>query len=190
MSLKIDLKKILKKEFTESPPKMDIDRMRDEFLTWLAQLKLPADADVSSWLECVKVFRPEPGEGSLESGRRIRIALRLYTRENQYLLSISESLNPENRGVYTMAVHVNWQDREKHMQELVEKSYTGKFNDSLRAKHTLWAQTFRMEEIQDAFNSCAIAMLGNELVGRKDSRIDTTPLGRRPSPKVTFPEPE
>ncbi|MBN1212828.1 MAG: hypothetical protein JXA92_09655, partial [candidate division Zixibacteria bacterium] len=188
MSLKLDLQKLLQKEIQQSQPLIDTDEVKEEFLAWLAEVKFPAYPDAKSWEECLQVFPPDPEEKQLDSGRRIRLALRLYTRENQYLVMLSENLAPESRGVYSLSVHVNWRDKEKHLQRLVEETYTGHFEDSLRSKHTLWAQTVRVEDIQDALGNCATAILGNELVGRKESKIDKTTINKPQQTKLHFPE--
>jgi len=188
MTLKLDLQKLLKNEIQQSLPLMDIDEVKTEFLAWLAEVRFPACPDAASWEECLQVFPPEPEEKQLESGRRIRLALRFYTRENQYLIALSENLAPESRGVYSLSIHVNWQEKEKQLQKLVEETYTGHFEDSLRAKHTLWAQTVRVEDIQEALSSCATAILGNELVGRKENKIDKTTVNKPQQTKLNFPE--
>ena len=188
MSLKMDLHKLLKKEVQQSQPLMDTDEVKEVFLDWLAEIKFPAYPNAASWEECLKVFPPEPEEKELESGRRIRLALCLFTRENQYLLTLSENLDPTSRGIYSLSVHVNWQEKEKQLQKLVEETYTGHFEDTLRAKHTLWAQTVRVEDIREALNNCAVAILGNELVGRRENKIDKSKISKPQPSEINFPE--
>jgi hypothetical protein len=188
MSLKLDLQKLLQKEIRQSQPLINIDEVKEEFLAWLSEVRFPAHPNAASWEECLQVFPPELEEKELLSGRRIRLALRLYTRENQYLIALSENLASESRGVYSLSVHVNWREKEKLLQKQVEETYTGHFDDSLRAKHTLWAQTVRIKDIQDALGSCATAILGNELVGREESKIEKTPVNKPHQTRINFPE--
>jgi hypothetical protein len=188
MSLKIDLQKILQREINQPPPSMDLDEIKGEFLEWLVGLRFPPSPDAVSWAESLQVFPPTREEKELETGRRIRMALRLYTHENQYLIALSENLAPESRGVYALSVHVNWREKEKQLQKQVEETYTGHFNDSLRPKHTLWAQTVRHEDIHEALCHCAVAILGNELVGRRENKNEKTVLEKPLPAKIDFPE--
>ncbi len=62
-------------------------------------------------------------------------------------------------------MHVNWKSNEWRLQKALEEVYTGQFDDALKAKHTIWAQTFRQWQLHEALNGCALAILGQELAG-------------------------
>ena len=53
----------------------------------------------------------------------------------------------------------------------------GRFDGFLKAKHNRWTQTFRVDELHNALDSCAMAILGHELVPKpqshdaKDARV-------------------
>ena len=119
---------------------------------------------------------------------RVRLAVRLNTKAHRYLIAILESLDPNSRGVDFISVYVNWKEDEYRFQQVVESSYAGHFDGTLKAKHTLWAQTFRRRELLDALNSCAVAILGHELIApRTDETLDT--VKHRPGEIPSFPEP-
>ena len=168
---------------------MDLEAVKKELLKWLAELKLPSGSSAESWKNLVQEFPPQTAEKDLTSGLRVRLALPLCTKENRYLISIMECLEPDSQGVYIISAHVNWKADELMMQKLVDEGYHGRFNDLLKAKHTLWAQTFRPKGLPEALNSCAIAILTNELVARPESRlrVETIPHSQPPSPR--FPKP-
>ena len=131
----------------------------------MEQIPLPAYPQEDTWQDCIDVLAADPSDEKLDSGIRIRLTLPLYTHENRYLLAIMESLVPSSREVYFVSLHVNWKADEWRMQKSLEEVYTGRFDDALRAGHTLWAQTFRAGALAQALNCCAIAILAHELVG-------------------------
>jgi hypothetical protein len=182
MPVKEDTQKIITKELArelgKKEPLMDIDAIRDEVLGWLEQMRCPDKNE--NWADCLVITPPLPEERELESGLRIRIRFRLFTEKNQYLVSIMESLDPVSRGNYILATHVNWQEKERQLQKQVENAYKGKFEDILKARHTIWIQTFRKGELFDGLNSCAVAILENELVEKSRSRSDAAVLKVHP----------
>ena len=177
----------VKKDLERQQPLMDVAEMEKDFLSWLAELKFPVSPDASSWEDCLRTFPSTEEEQSLESGRRIRLALQLHTIENQYVISIIENLEPSSRGTHTICVHVNWRLDEWQKQKTVESGYTGKFDDLPKARHTIWAQTFRPGGLISALNTCAIAILGNELKGHSQTRTIGERLRHPQATSVTFP---
>ena len=171
-----ELKTTILDKLQKSEPLMDVETVRQTFLDWLAQIKLPAFPNADSWDDCLMVYPPSPEEQFLEEGIKIRLSLRLYTSQNQYLISIMECLEPSSRGIYIICTHVNWQKSEWQIQKAVEEKYAGELIDVLKAKHTVWAQTFRYQEFHQALNSCAVAMLGNEFRGEP---CNNEPAGTR-----------
>jgi hypothetical protein len=168
---------------------MDLEAVKTEMLAWLAELKLPVGSTVDSWDSLIREFPAQPDEDNSRAGLRVRLALRLYTGQNQYLISIMENLNPDSRDIYVVSAHVNWKSDERRMQKLVDEGYLGQFNNLLRAKHTLWAQTFRMKELADALNSCATAILANELTPEPAPNLKQKPVARRQPLSPRFPKP-
>ncbi|MCX6835236.1 MAG: hypothetical protein NTW07_08920, partial [candidate division Zixibacteria bacterium] len=99
-------------------------------------------------------------------------------------------LEPDSRGNYLISVYVNWKAPERQMQKLVEEGYRGHFDDVLRGRHTLWAQTFRSGDLGEALDCCAKAILSNELVSRPDAARDFEKI-KIPLPTAArFPKPE
>jgi hypothetical protein len=180
-------KKAVKKDLLKKEPLMDLPAVKQTLLGWLAQWKRP-DRDDNDWTDLVQEFPATAEELEAERGTRMRLAVRLTTKENRYLIAILESLNPESRGVYFVSVHVNWKKAEYRHQEALEKSYAGQFDDMLKAKHNLWVQTFRTEELSDALNSCAVAILGHELMPPPTGEPSGQPLKRDVIPTPQFPE--
>jgi len=176
MPVSEETKKIIAKEshleLTRDKPLMDIDAVKEEVLGWLEQIRYPGKSENETWENCMAITPPLPEERKLESGLRIRIRFRLFTEKNQYLISILESLDPASRGNYILATHVNWQEKERQLQKLVEQAYKGQFDDILKARHTIWIQTFRIGELFDGLNSCAVAILENELVDKSRCQSD------------------
>lgn len=171
-------------------PLMNIEGVRGDLLDWLAEFRLPSGSQAQSWADLVQVFPAEPEDKEATSGVRIRLALRMATKENQYLIAIMECLARDSRGVYLLSVHVNWKPREQQIQKLVEEHYRGHFDDVLRARHTLWAQTFRDGELSEALTSSVKAILSNELVAQKLPEIDCEKL-KHPQPTIArFPKAE
>lgn len=137
--------------------------LREELYAWLAELKFPGHSNGSEWQDVVIEREPTEAELKAISGVKVRFGIRLYTRENQYLISIFESLGPDNVGNFILTVHVNWQALELRKRQEIEQSYGSEFDPTLRPKHTIWAQTFREGGMAEALNSGAVAILGHEL---------------------------
>jgi len=190
MPTKEELQQAIKDQYQRDLPLLDVERMRLSFLSWLAELKLPSSPEPTTWSEHIKTFPASDDDKKQNAGTRLRVALRLYTKENQYLIAVTESLVPANRGVYSLSLHVNWKDHERLQQKILEETYTGKFDDTLRARHTLWAQTVRWGDIADALNACAIMILGNELVAAPPISLKTETLDRPATMVATFPRPK
>lgn len=163
----------------KSLPLMDVEKVRQAVVEWLRQVKYPAGAEGSSWEDELRVFPPEDGEQASTSGVKIRLALTLHTSRHSYLITIMECLALDSREVYILSAHTNWKETEKRLQRALEEGYVGRFEDVLRARHTIWAQTFREQELADALNACALALLGNELAAH---RPDSEPLSASTDP--------
>ena len=181
------IKDAIKREFKQSRPLMDTEDTKQTLLDWLTQIKFPAYPKASSWEECIQIFPSKPEDQKRESGLDIRLALRLYTKENTYLICIMECLNPESRGIYILTTHINWKADEWQVQKDIEERYLGEFNDMPRSRHIIWAQTFRPKELQEALNASAIAILGHELVGEHISDSKEEPVKTPFSQSVNFP---
>jgi hypothetical protein len=163
-----------------------IGDIREEFLTWMAQLRFPATGEGDSWEARVRTFPPADTDERESSRLHMRLALRLCTPSNRYLISVMECLAPDGRGVHVLTVHANWRDDERLMQKRLDEGYVGRFDDMLKTKHTIWAQTVRTGELHEALNSCAVAILGNELVA--EPAAPNTVLVKNPYPKTAdFP---
>ena len=160
----------VREQLQQQQPLMNVTEIKKDFLLWLADLRFPGYPNASSWEDCLRTFPPTAEEGSLVEGRKIRLALQLYTSENQYVISIIENFEPSSRGTYSICVHVNWKIDEWRKQKALESGYTGKFDDLPKARHVIWAQTFRLGGLLAALNACAIAILGNELTGSPRAR--------------------
>jgi hypothetical protein len=168
-------------------PLMNVEKMREELLSWLAVMKLPVGVEAESWEDLIQVFPAEEGEQEMDTGVRARLALRLSTRENRYLISILESLEPDSRGTYLIGAHVNWKSDELKKQQRVDREYRGTYDDLLRSRHVLWAQTFREGELEEALNSCALAIMNNELVAEPTPALETKPIPRQQASPPEFP---
>jgi len=179
----------IKVELLKARPLMDVDRVREEIFEWLAEIKGPVFRDVTTWEKNIKVLPLDDEDKSEVAGRRIRFALHFYTKENQYLITIIENLALSSRDVYIISVIVNWSNKERQNQQMIDQAYTGNFEDTLRARHTLWAQTFQIEELHDALSNCAVAILGNELVEKCESKNNGVPLTDIYPQNVSFPKP-
>jgi hypothetical protein len=179
-----------KKDEKSTLPLMNVAAAREELLKWLSDLKLPSDSSAKSWDELIQVFPALPSEQQETSGVKMRLALRLFTAENTYLISIMECLERDSRGVYLISVHVNWRVQERQVQKMVEESYRGQFDDTLRAKHALWAQTYRTREFPDALSACFKAILSHELKAGHEPNESATPLNPVQPAVVSFPKAE
>ena len=178
------------KEGTETRPLMDVAAARDELVCWLAEMKLPPGCQAATWESLIKTFPSKPEEISEMSGVRIRLALPLATKENKYLIAILECLETDSRGNFLISVYVNWKAPERQMQKLVEEGYRGHFDDVLRGRHTLWAQTFRTGELAGALDCCAKAILSNELVSSQGATLDCEKINILSQTAARFPKSE
>ncbi len=186
-----EMKKQLQAQIdAQLPPLMDVEAMRLEMLDWLAQFKAPESAGISSWEDAIRVSPTAEGDERLTSGVTIRLALPLYTRQNRYMVSVLESFARGSREVYIVTAHVNWKTDEWWRQKNVEQSYKGSFDDVLKARHTVWAQTFRAGELREALTACAIAILSHELVGVPPEKTGGEPVKHAFPMKLDVPEKE
>nr|MBN2276622.1 hypothetical protein [candidate division Zixibacteria bacterium] len=186
MPLDKKVQEALAKKLRQEMKLMDVEEVKKDLVEWLEQIPFPNYPGAASWADCIKTFPAKPEEQQMESGMRLRVNFRLYTDDNEYLVSFLESLNPNSRGKYILTVHVNWQKQEKQIQEQLETIYFGKFDDGLKAKHTIWAQTIEKEQIRAALDSCAIAILGNELQGEPSYETAGIPI-KIPQVAAKFP---
>lgn len=178
------------KEGLETKPLMDVEAAKVDLARWLAEMKLPPGCQATTWEGLIQAFPSKPEEKDETVGVRIRLALPLATKDNKYLIAVLECLEPDSRGNYLISVYVNWKAPERQMQKLVEEGYRGHFDDVLRGRHTLWAQTFRSGDLADALDCCAKAILSNELVSRPEATLDFERI-KIPSPTAArFPKPE
>ena len=184
------LKGLLASKVPEIQPLMPIESVRREFLDWLSQVKFPLQPDAAGWEDCLRVFRPEPDDHRLITGRRIRFALCLYTAANRYLISILENLAPSARGVYTIAVHVSWKKEEWQQQRRVDTEYHHEFNDDPRARHVIWAEPFKSGGLSRALDAAAQAILGHELLGKPQPEIDGELVRHLNTVAFQYPEPD
>lgn len=187
MAVDKETRDIVQKELEKQQPLMDMADMKKDFLSWLAELKFPASPDAASWEDCLKTFPSTEKDRNLDSGRQMRLALKLHTRENQYVISIIEDFNLSSRGIYTICVHVNWNLDEWQKQKMVDTGYKNEFDDSPKARHIIWGQTFRPGGLSSALNACTIAILGNELTHQSQNKTIGERLRRPPVAKVSFP---
>lgn len=178
------------REAPEKKPLLDVEATRAELLHWLTEMKLPPGSKASAWEGLVQVFPGKPEENSATSGVRLRLALPLATKENKYLIAILECLELDSRGTYLICVYVNWKAPERQMQKLVEEGYRGHFDDVLRGRHTLWAQTFRSGELTGALACCVKAVLSNELVSHPEGPLEVEKLRITSPAPARFPKPE
>jgi hypothetical protein len=169
------------KDTKNAKPLMDVDLVQKDLLEWLAELRFPVSSGWYSWEDCVKLNYPTEEEEAAEQGHRIRISLTLQTKVNHYLILLIENLAPDSRGVYIASVHVKWRKEEWQMQRFTDASYRGEFADIPKARHTLWAQNFRMGELHDALNACAVAILSHELVPHEASGAPPSKPVHRPA---------
>jgi hypothetical protein len=186
---KENLKQAIREQFRRDLPLMDVERLKAEFIDWLAQVRFPEYPGKRSWEEVIEAFPPQAGEEQESDGRRLRLALRLYTSTNRYLIAVTESLNSKNRGVYTLSAHVNWQDTELRLQKVVDETYLGEFDAGLRTKHTLWAQPIRYGDVYDALSYSAAAILAHELRGVPSTSLETRAVVKPAPVAPHFPSP-
>ena len=186
-SIKEMMKKVVREEQAKDrrlPP----NRLKEILVNWLAEMKIPAGTDADSWADLIQVF-PINEDDARTSGLEMLLAVRLATRENRYLITVMRSLSSDHPEVGAVSTYVNWQPTEKRMQAAVERTYTGEFDDILRAKHTLWAQTFKIHEFRDALCSCAIAILSKELTVAPDEPLKVESIPWCQPTALHVPEP-
>ena len=184
------VKAALKKELLKALPLMDVETIKAEFLDWLEELHFPANPHATGWIDCLKVNPPTAEEHKLSEGRRIRFSLNLHTSQYHYLIAIIESYAPDSRETYMVSVHVRMKQEEWQMQRLVESQYGGEFADIPKARHTIWAQTFRKGGLGEALNACAKAILGHELHPPGEAHQDGTPVPHSIPKIISFPNVE
>ena len=183
-----DVKAALLEQLQHREASAEVDALTDDFVAWLQMLGPGRDTGAEDWSKRIKVFPTEPGDEQLDSGVRLRIALRLNTNQNRYLISILECLAPADHGVCILTVHMNWIDKELMQQRIVEQTYTGQSDDSLRACHIIWVQNFRRPDFFDALAGAAVAILGRELVTKPPEPDQPgQPLAPPPRQAVDFP---
>ncbi|MCK5128056.1 MAG: hypothetical protein KAR42_17500 [candidate division Zixibacteria bacterium] len=159
-------------ELRKDLPLMDIEKIKKQFLGWLAKLNFPAYPEKETWEDCLNIIPHNEGGKNLESGVKIRLSLTLYTQANKYLLSIMECFDPEARGYYIFTVHTNWDENEKRLLKRIDNQYVKEFDGSLKAKHTVWAQTFSEDKLHEALDAGAVAILSHELIGAPLEKTD------------------
>lgn len=173
------IKNAIVEQHLKGLPLMDVEEMREGVLVWLRQFPWPG-GEGRSWEETVKIFPPDESDRLETSGLRIRLTVNLHTSRHTYLISIMESLSLDSREVYILSAHTNWNHTEKRLQKALEQEYMGRFEDVLRARHTIWAQTFQRLELVSALDACAAALLSRELVDpetKGDGDPDAPPKG-------------
>ncbi len=137
--------------------------MKELVLSWLEQFKFPGPVERSSWEDCIMEYPASPEESELLRGRRLRVAVNLFTATNQYMISIIECLAPNVRGTYIITVHVNWTRHERQIQQAIDESYKGSFDNGLKARHVIWIQSFEEHHLFPALDACAVAIFAHEL---------------------------
>lgn len=146
--------------------KFQLDETVASLLDWFSQIQFPHYPDAEYWNDIVTVFPDHPNEAEVPSdGLKIRISLKLYTATNAYMITILECLNNDANDINIITVHVNWDETELQVEESLGKKYNKQFTDMLKAKHTIWAQTYRLLELHTALDSCMMAIMGHELKG-------------------------
>lgn len=147
---------------------LDFKDLKVEIVNWLSLVKFPDYQGVDNWSDLIKEFpahSDEDDSGIDKATVVLRLALRLYTTQHQYVISIMECLGEGAEGIGIITLHVNWQEYEKNIQQRVDLCYKNKFDDILRAHHALWTQTFRQDDFVEGLNNCAMTILSNELKG-------------------------
>lgn len=166
---------------------MDLEKTKGELLDWLAQVKFPNYPGKGCWDDCIQTYPAAKGDEKLDEGLKIRLSLLLYTKTGRYVVSLMECLDPTSRETYILTCHMGWKEQERQIQEHLEQSYMGSFADVLKARHTLWVQTFKQGELGEAMDSCARAILGEELVGEPVKKETGERLSVTPSRQTVFP---
>ena len=181
------VKSLIKEQFGKDRDVMDSAFLRREVLLVLGDMPCPVGKKRENWEDWLEIYELAPDDKDRDSGLRIWAALRMYTAQNRYLITVLESLNPMDTGVYFATAHVSWREEERQRQERVDKGYKGQFDDSLRHRHMLWAQTFRKTEIRSALMSCLMAVLGHELTPDPPAGTSGEPLKHVVPQRTSFP---
>ncbi len=177
MAVSEEQKNVVLDELLQQLPLMDVDAIKAEFVGWLQQVEFPLgkieniaeksldniEDKTGGWSKSIKVFPTVEEDRSLIKGIKVRLSLQLYTEKNRYLITIWESMNPKSREHYILCVNVNWDETELRLQKNLETIYTGRFNRSLRAQHTIWAQNFQAGQLGEGLDAAAVAILSYEL---------------------------
>lgn len=158
-----EIRQVVLTELRRRAPLLDTVKMKEHVLAWLGKFRFPGRSDKSSWNDYIKEFPSRPEEKELSSGRRLRLAINLFTTAHHYLISIVECLAPDVRGTYIITVHVNWTRHELQVQQVIDESYKGAFDNGLKARHVIWIQSFADNELFAALDACAMAIFGHEL---------------------------
>lgn len=177
MTVSKELQNAVVDHLLEQLPLMDVEAIKEEFIAWLEEMDFPLYKEAKNWSEVIKVFPTLDNDKSLVKGIKVRLSLQLYTSQNRYLVTIWESMNPKSREHYILCVNINWDETEQRIQKNLETLYTGSFNRSLRARHTIWAQNFKAGELGAGLYASSKAILSEELQGvppasPKENRIE------------------
>ncbi|MEZ5358821.1 MAG: hypothetical protein R3F48_08295 [Candidatus Zixiibacteriota bacterium] len=184
MPLSKELQDKLAYELRKKLPLMDVEKVRKEFLAWLADFKFPGRENATSWEECLTVVPRVSDTTDAEDGVKMRFALKLFTAKNKYLITILECFDPNSRGIYILTVHTNWDEAEKRILRRIENQYCKDFDDSLKARHTIWAQSFQNGELATALDSAAKAILAQELTAQTETIVEGKPIA---APRYSAP---
>ena len=183
------LEKIRKAIIQNSKRPFEMEPTVNSLLDWLQQIPFPPYQNKSSWREILNLFPPSENPPELQSGLQVRINFKLYTSQQSYMITLLECLDSDASDINIITVHKNWQHAELLKQKSIDISYHQAFTDMLKAKHTLWAQTYRLLYLHEALNSCLLAIMGNELKGVPP--IETKEAVKKPHVQITaFPDPE
>lgn len=170
-----NLKNIRKAIRTQFNTGFNLETAKHNILDWLNQIKFPMYSNCTDWEDCLIVHADETEQAiPPQDGFKLRFNLKLYTMHHSYLLSIIECFSTQDKKVGIITVHQNWDEKEFKIQKAIETSYQKNFQDALRAKQTIWAQTFFEDKLFEGLNSCALAILGNELKGEPQKKEVTT----------------
>lgn len=187
MAVKESTKEAVKLALLKGQPLFNVDQGKQALISWLTNAGFPPPAPASDWDKAINTFPPEPGDANADAGRRVRLAFRLFTPRNRYVIMIMESFVPENRGVYSLMACVGWHKDELALQQSIEKVYTGRFDDDSRPLQTIWAQNFKMTEFDEALDATAKAILGRELKSEPPDDSTGSPISHPPTERVSFP---
>lgn len=189
MSQKEQIADAILTELQKGLPLMDVHKVREELTTWLKQLPLPNNSNANSWDELIKEFPVKENEKELTEGLKIRLSLRLSTPSNNYIISIIESFVPSSREKYIIAVYAGWKKDEWAIQKQIDELYKGGFDDTIRTNHIIWIQNFTKNNLEQALNSCAIAIMGNE-INEVKSTSKNEPIKNLIPENFNYPEKE